>query len=65
MAGLGRLDSQLVRVLMSVGGLAIAMPQLNWVLNEPPSNFAGLMLGSALVAGALLIRRLTNAQQIA
>ena len=65
MAGLGRLDSQLVRVLVSMGGLAIAMPQLNWVLSEPPSNFAGLILGGSLVAGALLIRRFTKAQQIA
>jgi TRAP-type uncharacterized transport system fused permease subunit len=65
MAGLGRLDSQLVRVLVSMGGLAIAMPQLNWVLSEPPSNFAGLMLGGLLVAGALLISRFTKAKQIA
>jgi TRAP transporter 4TM/12TM fusion protein len=65
MAGLGTLDSQLVRVLVSMGGLAIAVPQLNWVLSEPPSNLAGLILGGSLVAGALLIRRLTNAQQIA
>jgi TRAP transporter 4TM/12TM fusion protein len=65
MAGLGTLDSQLVRVLVSMGGLAIAVPQLNWVLSEPPSNLAGLILGGSLVAGALLIRRLRNAQQIA
>ena len=65
MAGLGTLDSQLVRVLVSMGGLAVAVPQLNWVLSEPPSNLAGLILGGSLVAGALLIRRLTNAQQIA
>ena len=65
MAGLGRLDSQLVRVMVIMGGLAIAVPQLNWVLSEPPSNLAGLILGGSLVAGALLIRRLTNAQQIA
>jgi hypothetical protein len=48
-----------------MGGLAIAVPQLNWVLSEPPSNLAGLILGGSLVAGALLIRRLRNAQQIA
>ena len=49
MAGLGRLDSPVVRVLVSLGGLAIAMPQLNWVLTEPPSNLSGLILGGLMV----------------
>lgn len=57
MAGLGRLDSGLVRGLISLGGLAVAMPQLNWVLAQPPSNIAGLVFGSGLVCVALLLRR--------
>ena len=65
MAGLGRLDSPMVRVLVSLGGLAIAMPQLNWVLNEPPSNLSGLILGGLMVAGALFLRRLTQTRQTA
>ena len=65
MAGLGRLDSPMVRVLVSLGGLAIAMPQLNWVLTEPPSNLSGLILGGLMVAGALFLRRLTQTRQTA
>lgn len=57
MAGLGRLDSGLVRGLISLGGLAVAMPQLNWVLAQPPSNIAGLVFGLGLVCVALLLRR--------
>ena len=57
MAGLGRLDSGLVRWLISLGGLAVAMPQLNWVLAQPPSNIAGLMFGLGLVCAGLLLRR--------
>ena len=65
MAGLGRLDSPMVRVLVSLGGLAIAMPQLNWVLTEPPSNLSGLILGGLMVAGALFLRCLTQTRQTA
>ena len=65
MAGLGRLDSPMVRVLVSLGGLAIAMPQLNWVLTEPPSNLSGLILGVLMVAGALFLRCLTQTRQTA
>ena len=65
MAGLGRLDSPMVRVLVSLGGLAIAMPQLNCVLTEPPSNLSGLILGCLMVAGALFLRRLTQTRQTA
>jgi TRAP transporter 4TM/12TM fusion protein len=65
MAGLGRLDSQVVRTLVSLGGLAIAMPQLNWVMTEPPSNLSGLILGGLMVAGALFLRRLTQTRQMA
>ena len=65
MAGLGRLDSQVVRMLVSLGGLAIAMPQLNWVMTEPPSNLSGLILGGLMVAGALFLRRLTQTRQMA
>ena len=65
MAGLGRLDSQVVRMLVSLGGLAIAMPQLNWVMTEPPSNLSGLILGGLMVAGALFLRRLTQNRQMA
>ena len=65
MAGLGRLDSQVVRTLISLGGLAIAMPQLNWVMTEPPSNLFGLILGGLMVAGALFLRRLTQTRQMA
>jgi len=57
MAGLGRLDSSLVRWLISLGGLAVAMPQLNWVLAQPPSNIAGLVFGLGLVCAGLLLRR--------
>ena len=64
MAGLGRLDSPLVRVLVSLGGLAIAMPQLNWVLTEPPSNLSGMILGVLMVAGALFLHRLTRTRQM-
>ncbi len=65
MAGLGRLDSQVVRTLVSLGGLAIAMPQLNWVMTEPPSNLSGLILGGLMVAGALFLHRLTQTRQTA
>ena len=65
MAGLGRLASPMVRVLVSLGGLAIAMPQLNWVLTEPPSNLSGLILGGLMVAGALFLRCLTQTRQTA
>lgn len=57
LAGLGRLDSGLVRLLIGLGGLVIAMPQLNWVLAQPPSNAAGLVVGVAMVAAGLLVQR--------
>jgi TRAP transporter 4TM/12TM fusion protein len=57
LAGLGRLDSRLVRLLIGLGGLIIALPQLNWVLAEPPSNVAGLVVGVVMVAAGLLLRR--------
>ena len=57
LAGLGRLDSRLVRVLIGLGGLVIAMPQLNWVLAQPPSNLTGLVVGLVMVAAGLLLRR--------
>ena len=57
LAGLGRLDSGRVRLLIGLGGLVIAMPQLNWVLAQPPSNAAGLAVGIAMVAAGLLLRR--------
>ena len=57
LAGLGRLDSRLVRVLIGLGGLIIALPQLNWVLAQPPSNTTGVVVGSLMVAAGLLLRR--------
>jgi TRAP transporter 4TM/12TM fusion protein len=57
LAGLGRLDSGLVRLLIGLGGLVIAMPQLNWVLAQPPSNAVGLVVGVAMVAAGLLVQR--------
>jgi TRAP transporter 4TM/12TM fusion protein len=58
LAGLGRLDSALVRVLVSLGGLLIALPQLNWVLDQPPSNVAGLVAGVVLALAGLALQRL-------
>ena len=57
LAGLGRLDSRLVRMLIGLGGLVIAMPQLNWVLAQPPSNLTGLVVGLVMVISGLLLRR--------
>lgn len=60
MAGLGRLDSRLVRMLIGLGGLAIALPQLNWVLTQPPSNAAGIIFGVVLVGAGLAFRYLSE-----
>jgi hypothetical protein len=43
--------------LIGLGGLVIAMPQLNWVLAQPPSNAVGLVVGVAMVAAGLLVQR--------
>ncbi len=64
LAGLGRLDTTLVRALMSVGGLLIALPQLNWVLEQPPSNLAGLIAGVILAAAGLVLQRARPAQRL-
>ena len=64
LAGLGRLDSRLVRVLIGLGGLVIAMPQLNWVLAQPPSNLTGLVVGLVMVAAGLLLRRFAPAAAV-
>jgi TRAP transporter 4TM/12TM fusion protein len=64
LAGLGRLDTTLVRALMSVGGLLIALPQLNWVLEQPPSNLAGLIAGVILAAAGLVVQRARPAQRL-
>ena len=64
LAGLGRLDTTLVRALMSVGGLLIALPQLNWVLEQPPSNLAGLIAGVILAAAGLVLQRVRPAQRL-
>jgi TRAP-type uncharacterized transport system fused permease subunit len=53
LAGFGVLTSTLSRGLIAVGGLTIALPQLNWVLENPPSNLATLILGAVLVGVAL------------
>ncbi len=57
LAGLGRLDSPAVRTLVSIGGLLIALPQLNWVLEQPPSNLASLGAGVALAVMGLILQR--------
>jgi len=62
LAGMGRLDTMLVRGLVSVGGLLIALPQLNWVLEQPPSNMAGLAAGVVLAAAGIALQRMTPAQ---
>jgi len=64
LAGLGRLDTTLVRALMSVGGLLIALPQLNWVLEQPPSNLAGLIAGVILAAAGFVLQRARPAQRL-
>jgi TRAP transporter 4TM/12TM fusion protein len=62
LAGLGRLDTTLVRTLISIGGLLIALPQLNWVLEQPPSNLAGLVVGVVLAAIGLALQRMRPEQ---
>jgi hypothetical protein len=62
LAGLGRLDTTLVRTLISIGGLLIALPQLNWVLEQPPSNLAGLVAGVVLAAIGLALQRMRPEQ---
>ena len=59
LAGVGSLASALSRTLIAIGGLAIALPQLNWVLDNPPSNVVGLVLGLVLVGAGLLAHRFT------
>ena len=61
LAGLGRLDILWTRWLIALGGLAIALPQLNWVLDTPPSNFVGMAVGTALIGLGLIGHRLNNA----
>lgn len=63
LAGLGHLDTTLVRTLISIGGLLIALPQLNWVLEQPPSNFVGLVVGVVLAAAGLALQRI-RAEQV-
>ena len=65
LAGLGSLNFLWTRWLIALGGLAIALPQLNWVLDNPPSNLMSMAIGAALVGLALIGNRLsaaTNAQ---
>ena len=57
LAGLGSLASIPSRTLIAFGGLAIALPQLNWVLDNPPSNLAGLVFGLILVGAGILAHR--------
>ena len=61
LAGFGRLDILWTRWLIALGGLAIALPQLNWVLAAPPSNFTGMAVGTALVGLGLIGHRLNSA----
>jgi len=61
LAGLGRLDILWTRWLIALGGLAIALPQLNWVLDTPPSNFVGMAVGTALIGLGLIGHRLNSA----
>ena len=61
LAGFGRLDILWTRWLIALGGLAIALPQLNWVLAAPPSNFTGMAVGTAFVGLGLIGHRLNNA----
>ena len=60
LAGLGRMHSALTRWLIALGGLAIALPQLNWVLQNPPSNLTGFVAGAILVGTALISHRLRS-----
>ncbi|NCF34519.1 MAG: TRAP transporter fused permease subunit [Proteobacteria bacterium] len=60
LAGFGVLTSTLSRSLIAVGGLTIALPQLNWVLENPPSNLATLLLGAVLVGVALGAERVSQ-----
>ena len=57
LAGLGSLASIPSRTLIAFGGLAIALPQLNWVLDNPPSNLVGLVFGLILVGTGILAQR--------
>jgi hypothetical protein len=52
----------LVRTFISIGGLLIALPQLNWVLEQPPSNLAGLVVGVVLAAIGLALQRMRPEQ---
>ena len=57
LAGLGSLASIPSRTLIAFGGLAIALPQLNWVLDNPPSNLVGLVFGLILVGAGIFAHR--------
>ena len=59
LAGLGVLHSAISRWLIGLGGLAIALPQLNWVVASPPSNLTTLVAGAVLAGLALVAHRLT------
>ena len=60
LAGLGNLHTRLTRWLVALGGLAIALPQLNWVVEAPPSNLVGLAVGAVLIGSALISHRLRS-----
>ncbi len=59
LAGLGSLNLLWTRWFFALGGLAIALPELNWVLDNPPSNLTSMAIGAALVGMALISHRLS------
>ena len=64
LAGLGSLSFIWTRWLIALGGLAIALPELNWVLDNPPSNLMSMAIGAALVGMALISHRLSATTNI-
>ena len=60
LAGLGSLNLIWTRWFFALGGLAIALPELNWVLDNPPSNLTSMAIGTILVGLAILGHRVST-----